>query len=53
MAFVDDCIKNKWHRKDRFQFPVLSPPTEKKFNMEYVGPKKLIDEIFNRKGFSS
>lgn len=48
LAFVDDCIKNKWHRKDRFQFPIITPTSEKKLGLEYIGPKRLIDGIFNR-----
>ena len=51
LALVDDCIKSRWHRKDRFQFPIPMPMlSTRKMNMEYVGPKRLIDEVFNRRG---
>jgi hypothetical protein len=58
MALVDDSIKNRWHRKDRFQFPVPIPSLSgsskggKKLNMEYIGPKRLMDEVFHRRGSS-
>ena len=51
LALVDDCIKSRWHRKDRFQFPVPMPIlSSRKINLEYIGPKRLIDEVFNRRG---
>ncbi|MCJ1479343.1 hypothetical protein MMC13_008028 [Lambiella insularis] len=50
IALIDDCIKSRWHRKDRFQFPITMPMLpSRKMNMEYVGPKRLIDEVFNRR----
>ena len=50
-ALVDDCIKSRWHRKDRFQFPIPMPVlSTRKMNMDYVGPKRLINEVFNRWG---
>jgi hypothetical protein len=54
MALVDDCIKQRWHRTDRFHLPVPIPNLSPKgLNMEYVGPKRLIDEVFNRRGSNS
>ncbi|MCJ1284546.1 hypothetical protein MMC26_003879 [Xylographa opegraphella] len=51
MALVDDCIKSRWHHKDRFQFPIPMPMlSSRKMNMEYIGPKRLIDEVFHRRG---
>ena len=48
VALVDDCIKRRWHQKSRMQMtvPMHSPL---RLNMEYVGPKRLMDEVFNRK----
>ena len=50
ITLVDDCIKRRWHHKNRVQMTV---PTLMKsplrLNMEYVGPKRLLDEVFNRK----
>ena len=49
LTLVDDCIKGRWHQKRRVQMtvPVLKSPV--KMNMEYVGAKRLVDEVFNRK----
>ena len=50
MAFVDDCIKNKWHRKDRFSFSLPMPfSSSKSASPDYVGPKKLVDGMFGRR----
>ena len=50
IALVDDSIKSRWHRKDRFQLPIpvakLSPT---KLNFNYVGPKRLLEEVFHRR----
>ncbi|KAL8927477.1 MAG: hypothetical protein Q9208_002282 [Pyrenodesmia sp. 3 TL-2023] len=51
IALVDDSIKNKFHQKGSMQMSVpalLKAPL--KMNMEYVGPKQLINEIFHRRG---
>ncbi|KAF3941449.1 hypothetical protein ABW19_dt0208741 [Dactylella cylindrospora] len=49
-ALVDDSIKRKFSRRKRVVQLVL--PTMRgntvKMNMEYVGPKRLIDQVFNR-----
>lgn len=51
LALVDDCIKRRWHQKDRFQLKIPVPLLSKgKLNMQYIGPKRLIDELFNRRG---
>lgn len=51
MALVDDCIKSRWHRKDRFQFAIPMPVLpSRRLNLDYAGPKRLIDEVFNRRG---
>lgn len=51
IALVDDSIKSKFHQKNKAQMSV--PAVMKSplmMNMEYVGPKQLIDEIFHRRG---
>ena len=51
ITLVDDCIKSRWHQKRRVQMKLpslLKSPL--KMNMEYVGPKRLVDEVFNRRG---
>ncbi|KAI9821160.1 MAG: hypothetical protein M1827_003894 [Pycnora praestabilis] len=50
IALVDDCIKRRFHRQRGVQL-VLPLPTKAphKMSMEYVGPKRLIDEVFNRR----
>ena len=45
MALVDDCINRRWHSKDAV---VLDVPAKNK--ADYITPKRLIDEIFNRRG---
>ncbi|KAK4693552.1 hypothetical protein P7C71_g3873, partial [Lecanoromycetidae sp. Uapishka_2] len=48
IALVDDCIKNQFHQKRRvLTVPILNK-SPLKMNMEYVGPKRLMDEVFNR-----
>ncbi|KAL8812584.1 MAG: hypothetical protein Q9223_002724 [Gallowayella weberi] len=51
IALVDDSIKRKFHQKGgvRMTVPALMK-TPLKMNLEYVGPKQLIDEIFHRRG---
>lgn len=50
MALVDDCIKRKYRAKKVVQLNIPLPMTSHlKMNMEYVGPKRLIDEVFNRR----
>ncbi|KAI4254834.1 MAG: hypothetical protein L6R42_007025 [Xanthoria sp. 1 TBL-2021] len=49
-ALVDDSIKSKFHQKNgvRLSVPALMK-TPLKMNMEYVGPKQLLDEVFHRR----
>lgn len=50
MTLVDDCIKRKYRTKKVVQLNIPLPMTTYlKMNMEYVGPKRLIDEVFNRR----
>lgn len=51
MALVDDCIKRRFHSKQSttMHIPLLRNPSFKVANLEYIGPKRLIDEMFNRK----
>jgi hypothetical protein len=44
-TLVDDCIKRRFQRKRAVQ---LVLPI-KKMGVEYVGPKRLVDELFNRR----
>lgn len=50
-ALVDDCIKRKFQKKKTVQLvlPVPMAKSPMKMKMEYVGPKRLIDEVFNRR----
>lgn len=51
IALVDDCIKRRWHSKNSIQMTLpMLVKSPLKMNMEYVGPKRLIDEVFNRRG---
>jgi hypothetical protein len=50
MALVDDCIKRRFHSKQSTQLHIpLLRTSSFKVNMEYIGPKRLIDEVFHRK----
>ena len=45
VALVDDCITRRWHSKGGV---VVNVPA--KSAADYITPKRLIDEIFNRRG---
>ncbi|KAF2637452.1 hypothetical protein P280DRAFT_472157 [Massarina eburnea CBS 473.64] len=47
MALVDDCIKRKFHSKQATQLHI--PLLRTKMHIDYVGPKRLIDEVFHRR----
>ena len=48
VALVDDCIKRRWHQKSRVQVTVpMLMKRPLRLNMEYVGPKRLMDEVFH------
>ncbi|KAF1960623.1 hypothetical protein CC80DRAFT_261437 [Byssothecium circinans] len=47
IALVDDCIKRKFHSKQATQLHI--PLFHNKMHIDYVGPKRLIDEVFHRK----
>ncbi|KAI4211793.1 MAG: hypothetical protein LQ351_005434 [Letrouitia transgressa] len=50
IALVDDSIKNKFHQKRGVQMTLPSlMRSPLKFNKEHVGPKHLLDEVFNRR----
>ncbi|KAF2489507.1 hypothetical protein BU16DRAFT_183205 [Lophium mytilinum] len=50
MALVDDCIKRRFHTKQSTQLHIpLIRSGSFKMGMEYVGPKRLIDEVFHRR----
>lgn len=49
ITLVDDCIKRKFHSKQSTQLHIpLLRNSAFKMNMEYIGPKRLIDEAFHR-----
>ncbi|KAF2850444.1 hypothetical protein T440DRAFT_489669 [Plenodomus tracheiphilus IPT5] len=50
MALVDDCIKRRFHSQQSTQLHIpLLRNSSFKMNMEYIGPMRLIDEVFHRK----
>ena len=51
VALVDDSIRTHFHSKDAKQ--MLIPVPKLHVGVEYVGPKRLINEIFNRKDSGS
>ena len=48
LSLVDDCIKRRFHTKQSTQLHI--PLLRNKLHLDYVGPKRLIDEMFNRTG---
>ncbi|CAI6337438.1 unnamed protein product [Periconia digitata] len=46
MALVDDCIKRRFHSKQSTELHI--PLLGNKMHIDYVGPKRLIDEVFHR-----
>ncbi|KAF2111154.1 hypothetical protein BDV96DRAFT_478731, partial [Lophiotrema nucula] len=49
IALVDDSIKRRFHTKQSTQLHIpLMRTSSFKMNMEYIGPKRLIDEVFHR-----
>jgi hypothetical protein len=50
LALVDDAIKRRWHSRTHrhVQLPLIGTRPFR-LNMEYIGPKRLIDEVFNRR----
>jgi hypothetical protein len=50
MALVDDSIKRRWHSdRHRQLLRPLSRGSSFRMNLEYIGPKRLIDGVFNRR----
>ncbi|KAF2423511.1 hypothetical protein EJ08DRAFT_595955 [Tothia fuscella] len=50
IALVDDSIKRRWHSTTRRQLLLpLVRSTPFRMELEYIGPKRLIDEVFNRR----
>jgi hypothetical protein len=46
MALVDDSIKRNFHSKQTTQLRI--PLLRNKMHIDYIGPKRLIDEVFSR-----
>jgi len=51
ISLVDDCIKRRFHTKPRHQ--VNLPLTPLKVDMEFVGPKALVEHMFKRRNSSN
>ena len=48
VALIDDCINRRWHQKSHMQMMVPKFPTALfRLNTEYVGPKRLMDDILS------
>jgi hypothetical protein len=53
MALVDDSIKRRWHsNRHRQLLRPLAQGSPFRMNLEYIGPKRLIDGVFNRRATS-
>ena len=54
VALIDDCINRRWHQKSHMQMMVPKFPTASlRLNSEYVGPKRLMDDILSGREKSS
>jgi len=49
IALVDDCIKRRWHPTKKPTRQLKVPLTPLKMDMEYVGPKALVEHMFKRR----
>lgn len=52
IALVDDCIKRRFHarpRRGHRQVALSLPLTPLKMDMEFVGPKAMVEHIFKRR----
>jgi len=49
IALIDDCIKRRWHTKSKRTRQICVPMTPLKMDMEYVGPKALVEHMFKRR----
>lgn len=49
MVLVDDCIRRRWHSE---KSPPLARPMRHSISrgVELIGPKRLLDEVFHRRG---
>ena len=47
IALVDDCIKRRFHSKKHTTFSL--PLTQVKMDMEFVGPKAMVEHMFKRR----
>jgi hypothetical protein len=63
-VLVDDTIRRRWHNKrhvrlslgskrSSFFLPGMGMSMNMNMNMESLGPKRLIDEMFHRRGSAS
>lgn len=48
IALVDDCIKRRFHSKTKHH-SVSLPLTPLKMDMEFVGPRKMVEHMFKRR----
>ncbi|PYH97444.1 hypothetical protein BO71DRAFT_129687 [Aspergillus ellipticus CBS 707.79] len=48
-CLVDDCIRRRWHSKRHSQFIHPMRTTLSK-SIEFMGPRRLLDEVFHRRG---
>lgn len=49
IVLVDDCIRRRWHSSRSAQ--LLDPMRAfSSKSIEFLGPKRLIDEVFHRRG---
>jgi hypothetical protein len=53
IALVDDCIKQHFNVKPKHTHSVAVPLTNKKYDMEFVSPKAMVEQMFKRTNSSS
>jgi hypothetical protein len=53
IALVDDCIKRHFHSKSKRTHQVSLPLTPLKMDMEFVGPRAMVEHMFKRRNTGS
>ena len=53
IALVDDCIKQHFNVKPKNTHSVAVPLTSKKYDMEFVSPRAMVEHMFKRTDSSS
>lgn len=53
ITLVDDCIKRRFHTKQKFTAQVSVPLTPLKYDMEFTTPRAMVEQMFKRRNSGS